>query len=171
MVFVHAVFNTETSAARAVQELVNAKFSTDKISALMVNRSGVQELEVSHKTAMGPGAALGAVFGAVGGVLAVTGGLVLAGPVFLAMEGVLAGGALGTLAGTLGGLGFWKEEIDFPKASFENGAVLIGVNTEDGRIEDASQALKVAGASEIRITSKREAKAAAQAHSADAPRI
>lgn len=171
MVFVHAVFNTELRAARAVQELVNAKFPTEGISALMVNRSGVEELEVSHKTAMGPGAALGAVFGAVGGALAVTGGLVLAGPVFLALEGVLAGGALGTVAGTLGGLGFWKDEVDFPKHAFENGAVLIGVNTEDGRIEDARTALKSAGATEIRMTSKPEARASAQANASHAPRI
>jgi len=171
MVFVHAVFNTEASAARAVQELVNAKFSAEDIGALMVNRSGVQEVEMRHKTGIGAGAALGAVFGAVGGVIAVTGGLVLAGPVFLALEGVLAGGALGTVAGTLGGLGFWHEELDFPAAAFENGAVLLGVTAEDGRIEDASQALKAAGASEIRISTKREAQVAAQANASQSPRI
>jgi hypothetical protein len=171
MVFVHAVFNTETSAARAVQELVNAEFSGHDIGALMCNRQGVQELEVGHKTAMVPGAALGAVFGAIGGALAVTGGLVLAGPVFLALEGMMAGGALGTVAGTLGGLGFWREEIAFPTAAFENGAVLIGVNVDDARIEDASNALKRAGATEIRVSSIQEARQKAQERSSQAPRI
>ncbi|HKU43910.1 MAG TPA: hypothetical protein VJR89_37375 [Polyangiales bacterium] len=154
-----------------MDELVNAEFSGHDISALMCNRSGVQELEVGHKTAMVPGAALGGVFGAIGGALAVSGGLVLAGPVFLALEGMVAGGALGTLAGTLGGLGFWKEEIAFPTAAFENGAVLLGVCVEDARIEDASNALKRAGAHEIRISSLQEAKQRARDSAAHAPRI
>lgn len=171
MVFVHAVFNSETAAAKAVQELVNAKFSANDISALMTNRSGVQELEIGHKTGIGVGAVLGGVFGAIGGALAVTGGLVLAGPVFLALEGMVAGGAMGTVAGTLGGLGFWKEEIDFPKQAFENGAVLIGVNVGDERIEDASEALKRAGAGEIRQSTKPEAKSKAEASAHQAPNI
>jgi hypothetical protein len=171
MIFVHAVFNSETGAAKAVQELVNAKFSAHDISALMCNRSGVQELEIGHKTGMGVGAVLGGVFGAVGGALAVTGGLVLAGPVFLALEGMLAGGAMGTLAGTLGGLGFWREEIDFPRSAFENGAVLIGVNSDDSRIEDASDALKRAGATSIRRSSKPAAQLAAEASAHQSPRI
>jgi hypothetical protein len=171
MVFVHAVFTTETKAARAVQELVNAEFSGNDIGALMCNRDGVQELEVGHKTAMVPGAALGAVFGAIGGALAISGGLVLAGPVFLALEGMVAGGALGTVAGTLGGLGFWREEIAFPTAAFENGAVLIGVTVDDARIEAASNALKRAGASEIRMSSVQEARQRAQERASQAPRI
>jgi hypothetical protein len=171
MVFVHAVFNSETGAAKAVQELVNARFAGHDISALMCNRSGVQELEIGHKTGVGVGAVLGGVLGAVGGALAISGGLVLAGPVFLALEGMLAGGVMGTLAGTLGGLGFWKEEIDFPRQAFENGAVLIGVTSDDARIEDAANALKRAGATEIRQSSKREAQTAAEASAHQSPRI
>ena len=172
MVFVHAVFKDEPSAAMAVQELVNAKFSANDISALMCNRSGVvEELEVGHKTAMKQGAALGAVLGGVGGALAVTGGLVLAGPVFLALEGLVAGGALGTVAGTLGGLGFWKEEIEFPKSAFENGAVLIGATVNEGRIEEASAALRRAGADEIRKTTPEEARSQAVSRASHAPHI
>lgn len=171
MLFVHAVFTAETAAAKAVQELVNAKFSANDISALMTNRSGVQELEIGHKTGMGVGAVLGGVFGAIGGALAVSGGLVLAGPVFLALEGMLAGGAMGTVAGTLGGLGFWKEEIDFPKSAFENGAVLIGVDTNEERFAEAEEALKRAGATEVRHTSKPEAQKAAEAAAHQSPGI
>lgn len=171
MVFVHAVFNDEPHAAKAVQELVNAKFSANDISALMCNRSGVTELEMGHKTGMKVGAAVGAVLGGVGGALAVTGGLVLAGPVFLALEGLVAGGALGTVAGTLGGLGFWKEEVEFPKHAFENGAVLIGVNANEGRIAEASAALERAGASDIRQSTQEKAKSAATAAAPHAPRI
>lgn len=171
MVFVHAVFNTERAAAKAVQELVNAEFGVHDISALMCKRSGVQELEIGHKTGMGVGAVLGGVFGAIGGALAVSGGLVLAGPVFLALEGMVAGGAMGTLAGTLGGMGFWKEEVDFPKDAFENGAVLIGVNSDAGRVEDASNALQRAGATEVRQSSKGEAQRSAEAAAPHAPHI
>jgi len=171
MVFVHAVFNNETASAKAVQELVDAKFAGHDISALMSNRSGVTELEIGHKTGMGVGAVLGGVLGAVGGALAVTGGLVLAGPVFLALEGLVAGGAMGTVAGTLGGLGFWKEEIDFPKQAFENGAVLVGVNCNEERLGTASEALKRAGATEILQSSKPEAQKNAQAAAPQAPHI
>jgi hypothetical protein len=137
----------------------------------MCNRDGVQELEVGHKTAMVPGAALGAVFGAIGGALAVSGGLVLAGPVFLALEGMIAGGALGTVAGTLGGLGFWREEIAFPTHAFESGAVLLGVTVDAARVETASKALKRAGAEEIRLSSVQEARQKAQERASQAPRI
>jgi uncharacterized membrane protein len=171
MVFVHSVFHDEVTAAKAVQELVNAKFSGHDISALMINPNSVRELEVGHKTGMGVGAVLGGVFGAVGGALAVSGGLVLAGPVFLALEGMLAGGAMGTLAGTLGGLGFWKEDIDFPKSAFENGAALVGVNVHDERVEAASEALRRAGSTEIRTTSKPEAQQQAEAASHHTSRI
>ncbi len=171
MVFVHAVFNSERAAAKAVQELVNAEFSVHDISALMCKRDGVQELDIGHKTGMGVGAVLGGVFGAIGGALAVSGGLVLAGPVFLALEGMVAGGAMGTLAGTLGGLGFWRDEIDFPRDAFENGAVLIGVNSDDGRIDQAGEALKRAGATEIRQTTKGEAQRSAETSAHHAPNI
>ncbi|HET6340268.1 MAG TPA: hypothetical protein VFG30_43970 [Polyangiales bacterium] len=171
MVFVHSVFHDEVAAAKAVQELVNAKFSGHDISALMINPNSVQELEVGHKTGMGVGAVLGGVFGAIGGALAVSGGLVLAGPVFLALEGMLAGGAMGTLAGTLGGLGFWKEDVDFPKSAFENGAALVGVNVQDERVEDASAALRRAGSKEIRTSSKPEAQKRAEADSHHPSRI
>jgi hypothetical protein len=171
MVFVHAVFHDEPAAAKAVQELVNAKFSGHDISALMISPNSVQELELDHKTGMGVGAVLGGVFGAIGGALAVSGGLVLAGPVFLALEGMLAGGVMGTLAGTLGGLGFWKEGVDFPKSAFENGAALVGVNAHDERVAEASEALRRAGAKEISSTSKPEAQKRAEAGSHHPQRI
>jgi len=170
MIFVHAVFKDEPHAAKAVQELVNAKFSSTDISALMCHRGGaVEELEVGHKTAMKSGAAVGAVLGGVGGALAVTGGLVLAGPLFLALEGLVAGGALGTVAGTLGGLGFWKEEIEFPKNAFEDGAVLIGASVNEGRAEEASAALKRAGATEILQSTQEEARLLAESRTAVTP--
>jgi len=169
MTFVHAVYTTQPSAARAVQELVNAEFSANDISVLMWDKSGVQELEVGHKTGMVAGAAIGAALGVVGGALAVSGGLVLAGPVFLALEGSLAGGVLGTLAGTLGGLGFWKEEVEFPKHAFEQGAALIGVSTDDGRIPQAAEALRRAGAREVHSSTTREAREHARAGSLPPP--
>jgi hypothetical protein len=78
---------------------------------------------------------------------------------------------MGTLAGTLGGLGFWKEGIDFPKAAFENGAALVGVNAQDDRVEEATAALKRAGATEVRTTSKPEAQLRAEASAQHTSRI
>ena len=171
MLFVHAVFNTEKSCATAVQALVGANFAADQISALRVNRNGVEELELEHSTSVPKGAVLGALVGFAGGAVVLASGLVAGGPAYLALESVLAGGALGAVAGALGGLGFWKEKFRFSVASFENGAVLVGVCAEVGDIDRASGALRAAGATSVRTSSKDEAHASAIASVDHAPRI
>jgi hypothetical protein len=157
-VFVHALFRREHDAVAAVENLIASRFASSDISALMQRDDKVEELQMAHRTGMGAGAALGGVLGAVGGaVMLGGGGVFVAGPLLLALEGAIAGGALGTLAGTLGGLGFWQEEIDFPDEAFRDGAVLIGVSTAEGRVADAERALKEAGAEEVYRSTKDDA--------------
>jgi uncharacterized membrane protein len=71
----------------------------------------------------------------------------------MVINGLLVGGALGALLGTLAGLGVWREKIEFPSRAFEEGAVLLGVNTHEARIDDAKHALERAGADIVRIAS------------------
>lgn len=157
-VFVHAFFLRERDAIAAIENLIGARFASSDISVLMQHADKVEELQMAHRTGMGAGAALGGVLGAVGGAVMVAGGGVLvAGPLLLALEGAIAGGALGTLAGTLGGLGFWQEEVDFPDEAFRDGAVMIGVSTAEGRIGNAEHALKEAGADEVYRSTKDDA--------------
>lgn len=161
--FVHAVFLQEAGAADAVKALLDAHFPPDKIGALMCDASSVTELDIVHKTGIARGAGLGAAIGVVGGALVTVSGLLLLGPAFLALEGALAGGALGTLAGTLGGLAYWNDEIEFPIDAFEKGAVLVGVSTESSRANVARDALLFSGADQVHFATKRQAGKAARA--------
>lgn len=163
-VFVSAVYLQEGDAANAVRALLSAHFPSDKVGALMCQRETFRELGVTHKTGVGVGAGLGVVLGAVGGAVIAVSGLLLAGPAFLAIEGALAGGAFGSLAGTLGGLGFWKDEVDFPTDAFEKGAVLVGISTDGKRVELARATLLEAGAVQVQVSTKRQAAHAAGAN-------
>jgi hypothetical protein len=158
--FVHAFYRDEPSATAAVRQLLEAGFTIADIGALIGQGPNAEVLPTKHKTGLGPGALLGGVLGAVGGgVLALTGGLALlaVGPLFAALEGALAGGAAGTLAGTLGGLGFWKDDIDFPPHAFDGGAVLLGVTTNEARVDLAREVLRRAGAETSYVSASRKA--------------
>ncbi len=152
--FVHGLFTSEASAARAVQSLIEASFGPDLISALMHKEGEVvlEEAVPVFKTEAARGAALGSAFGMVGGALLAIGGLLAGGPLMVG----LAGAASGALAGTLGGLGRWKSEIDFPE-HMHPGMILVGVSTEASSVERARTALVSARAERIHVSRKNEA--------------
>ncbi|MET0387865.1 MAG: hypothetical protein ABW321_17970, partial [Polyangiales bacterium] len=115
--FAYAFFSDERSAAAAVQQLIDAGFETEHVGALVLNDSGVAELPLHHKTGMVPGAAIGTLLGAAIGAIALPAvGLLAFGGAFASFgAAAAAGGLTGTIAGTLGGLGLWKDEVDFPR--------------------------------------------------------
>jgi hypothetical protein len=162
--FAHALFNDRDHANAAVQSLLDDHFHGDDIGVLMVGASGVEELPLHHKTFVPHGAVLGALVGAAAGALTLSGiGVVAAGPLFVALQGAAAGSAVGTLTGTLGGLGFWRDEVDFPSDAFEKGAVLVGVVTNHERTDNARRILAANGAEATFVSTK--AKAAAEMQS------
>jgi len=152
--FVHGLFKDEESAARAVQTLVDANFNPDLIGALMHLEGDVevQDAVPIFKVASARGATLGSALGMIGGALLAVGGLLGGGPLLAAA----AGGATGALAGMLGGLGRWKDEIDFPQ-DVHAGMILVGVSTEEACIERARVALAIAHPERIHVSRKNEA--------------
>jgi hypothetical protein len=162
--FAHAVFKDAEHASAAVHQLMESHFATEQIAVLMVRGPEVQELPLKHKTFVPHGVALGAIVGAAAGALTLTGlGIVAAGPILIALQGAAAGTAVGSLGGALGGLGFWRDEVDFPSDAFASGAVLVGVVTNAERVDDARAALTSVGAGETYVSTKEQATEAATA--------
>ncbi|HEU5076911.1 MAG TPA: general stress protein [Polyangiaceae bacterium] len=164
MDLIYALFSNETQAQKAIQKLVENEFAAANIYVLMRDDAAsgkVEQVPVITKTMVGPGVAIGTALGAVGGVLvALTGGLLAAGPIVALLQGASAGGAAGVLAGTLGGLGYWRDMADFPSKHIESGAILVGVDASaQGQAERARAALKAAGADTVSQRTWSEAKA------------
>lgn len=156
--FAHAFYRDAERADAAVKALIDAHFSSDAIGVLMVRGQDVQELPMRHKTFVPHGVALGALLGAAAGAVTMSGiGLLAAGPLLLALQGAAAGTAVGSLGGALGGLGFWRDEVDFPADAFQNGAVLVGVVANVERLDEAQRVLKEAGAENTYVSTKAEA--------------
>ncbi|MEY4583178.1 MAG: hypothetical protein RL701_7881 [Pseudomonadota bacterium] len=156
--FAHAIYRDTEHASKAVRQLIEAHFTSDAIGVLMVRGNEVEELPMKHKTFVPHGVALGALFGAAAGAVTMSGiGLLAAGPLLLALQGAAAGTAIGSVGGALGGLGFWRDEVDFPSDAFEQGAVLVGVVTNPERLDDAQRVLKLSGADETYVATKAEA--------------
>jgi hypothetical protein len=161
--FVYAVFRDEKRAVRAVRGLIDAAFPTRDINALLRAGGSTEELAPAHHTGIRRGALLGAALGIGGGALVASGGLLIAGPLFIGLQGAaLAGGALGSLLGTLAGLAHWNDQIEFPEHAFRRGSVLIGVTTNDGRAGLALEILLAAGGRRARVSTKREARRVAR---------
>jgi hypothetical protein len=161
--FVYGFFKDEKSAAKAVDQLVNAHFAGDDISALMHEGPEVEELPVEGKIGATRGALLGAALGAIGGALLAPGvGLLAGGPLLAALEAAIAGGAAGAGFGSFGGLNYWHDEIDFVHHHLTRGAVIVGVETIPQRKAAAEEALRAANAQDVQARTKKEAIADAE---------
>lgn len=155
--FVYAIFWDEADASVAVQHLLDAHFAPEDISVLLRHEKAVEESGLEFKTGISRGALLGAALGTIGGAVAIpAAGWLAVGPLLAALEGAYLGGATGLLAGALGGLGFWQDEIGHAhEADLHRGAVLIGV-TAPGREALADEVLRGAGAQSVHRGSKAE---------------
>jgi hypothetical protein len=131
-------FPTEAEAHAKVRALRDAGFTADDISIVARDeeRARVVAADTGIETAKGAGigAATGGVLGAIAGllagaaVLAVPGvGIVLAGPLALALGGAATGVVTGGLAGALAGLGVAKDEARHYHDRLEAGDVVVMV--------------------------------------------
>jgi hypothetical protein len=150
---VTAVFTMPEAAKHAVEALTEASFAGDDISMLKVDKGQLAEVPVEQHHPIRVTAPIGAIGGAtIGLALAVVGGipgLLAAGPVLAALQGIVGGTAAGTLVGTLAGLGWWKTEADIPVKELEAGGVLVGIRVPNGRVGEALEILSTAGASRV----------------------
>lgn len=153
---VAGLFRDIAAAERAVEELIERRFSSDEIGILVADGKDVEPASLEHQSGVGPGAAtggsLGGVLGALGGVLVSIGtlpagglGLAAAGPIAAAAGGAVAGTAGGGLLGALAGLGFWTDSPDLPE-DLGRGAVLVSAPAAGDRVGLARQVLEDAGA-------------------------
>jgi hypothetical protein len=156
--FAYAFFKDAEHASTAVRQLIDAHFPSDEIGVLMARGDTVEELPMVHKTFVPHGVALGALLGAAAGAVTMSGiGMLASGPLLMALQGAAAGTAMGSLGGALGGLGFWRDEVDFPSDAFTQGAVLVGIVTNQERIDHARRILTESGAEETYVATKAEA--------------
>ncbi|HVF90552.1 MAG TPA: hypothetical protein VNH22_10835 [Blastocatellia bacterium] len=158
---VTGLFNSRSSADRAVEDLVHYGFTRDDISLLMSDATRGREFGMQMATKAPEGAATGAtiggVLGAVAaglvalGILAVPGlGLVAAGPIVATLAGLGAGAAAGGLTGALIGLGLPEHEAKFYNEEIERGGILVGVYAHDDRVDQARKILDAAGAVSVK---------------------
>jgi len=158
--FAYGFFSDENAAAAAVQKLLNSGFDSEHVGVLMLDGTGVSEVRVKHKTAIGTGIAVGTLLGATVAAVTIPGlGLLAFGGAFAHLAAAAAGGAAGTLVGAVGGMGVWKDEVDIPHQALERGDVLVGVLVPPENSERADQALKDAGASTTAVSTRAEAEA------------
>lgn len=158
---VTGLFKSRAVADEAVQDLLEAGYSTDDISVLMSETTSGREFAITKSTkapeAMATGATVGGVLGALAaglvaaGILVIPGvNLVAAGPVLAALAGLGAGAAAGGLTGALVGLGVPEHEAKFYKEEIERGGILVGVYSHDDRVKEAKRILDEAGAGKVR---------------------
>jgi hypothetical protein len=163
-----SVFCIATSRHQAdniVEQLKNAHFSNNDISALFADK-GTSHDFAHEKSTKAPEAAVtgavtgGVVVGALGwiagiGALAIpgVGPFIAAGPIIAALSGAAIGATVGGIAGGLIGLGIPELEAKRYEGKIKEGNILISVHTEHS--EDISRAKKIftkAGAEDICTT-------------------
>jgi hypothetical protein len=149
---VTGISRTGEGTRQAVAALVALGFSEDAISVVARDGASVREFAVDRKTGAPTGAAAGAATGAaVGLALSVIPGvgIVASGPALGALRAFGAGTALGSLLGTLAGLGWWKVDVEIPADDVEAGAFLVGIRVPEARAAEAVDALRRAGAERV----------------------
>jgi len=152
-------------AERIVEQLKNANFSANDISALFADKETTRDFAHEKHTKAPEGAVTGAATGAVvGGALGWIAGIgalaipgvgpfIAAGPILAALSGVAIGGAVGGVAGGLIGLGIPELEAKRYEGKVKAGNILISVHTENSdEIKRAKEIFTVGGAQDICTT-------------------
>jgi hypothetical protein len=163
-----SVFCIATSRHQAdniVEQLKNANFSNNDISALFADKGTSHDFAHEKNTKAPEGAVTGAVtggvvVGALGwiagiGALAIpgVGPFIAAGPIIAALSGAAIGATVGGIAGGLIGLGIPELEAKRYEGKLKEGNILISVHTDNsGEISEAKDIFTKAGAEDICVT-------------------
>lgn len=134
------VFADHMAAERAIADLRDAGFDTNRMGLLMKNREEAKQVSNDTGVHTVEGAVTGGVIGgAIGALLAATGTFIIPGIGPFISGGILAtaiaGGAVGVIAGGLVGLGIPHEEAQYYENRVRTGSVLVTVDTQGREIE------------------------------------
>ena len=173
---VFCIAKSEAQATRIVDELKNASFSNDDISALFPDKQGTRDFAHEQKTKAPEGAATGAgAGGLLGGTLGWLAGigalaipgvgpLIAAGPIMGLLSGAAVGAATGGLTGALVGYGIPELEAKQYEGKVKGGNILLSVHTEDGdEVSRVKEIFKKNNAEDITYTGEASVPRAAHA--------
>jgi hypothetical protein len=162
---IFCIATSRTQADQIVNQLKNANFSNNDISALFANKDTNRDFAHEKHTKAPEGAVTGAgtggvVGGALGwiagiGALAIpgVGPFIAAGPIIAALSGAAIGATVGGIAGGLIGLGIPELEAKRYEGKIKEGNILISVHTENSaEISRAKDIFTKAGAKDICTT-------------------
>jgi hypothetical protein len=140
---VYCIARSEAQAIRIGNRLFEAGFSSDDISMLYPDPSGIRDLAHENTTKAPEGAATGATTGAIlGGALGWLAGigtlaipgvgpLIAAGPILATLSGLAVGGTVGGVSGALVGMGIPEYEAQQYEGRLREGNILISVHADD----------------------------------------
>ena len=152
------LFERYTSAEQAINELMQRGFKKQEISIIVRNGSpdpahGASETDVSETVGLGAigGTAIGGLAGLLVGFGTLTipgiGAVIAAGTLTSVITSTVAGAGVGAVAGGLIGalvsLGISEEDAALYAEGVRRGHVLVAVQTEDDRADDAFAVLRV----------------------------
>src|ERR1700677_1992706 len=156
---VFCIATSRQQADQIVEQLKNANFSNNDISALFADKGTSHDFAHEKNTKAPEGAVTGAVtggvvLGALGwiagiGALAIpgVGPFIAAGPIMAALSGAAIGAAVGGIAGGLIGLGIPEIEAKRYEGRLQQGNILISVHAEtSAEVTRAKAILTDAGA-------------------------
>lgn len=163
-----SVFCITTSRAQAdqiVDQLKDANFSNNDISALFADKHTSHDFahEKNTKapegavTGVGTGGVIGGALGWIAGIGALAipgfGPFIAAGPIMAALSGAAIGATVGGIAGGLIGMGIPEIEAKRYEGKLKEGNILISVHTENSEeIAQAKDIFTHAGAEDICTT-------------------
>jgi hypothetical protein len=162
---VFCIATSRNQADNIVNQLKNANFSNNDISALFADKGTSRDFAHEKNTKAPEGAVTGAVtggvvVGALGwiagiGALAIpgVGPFIAAGPIIAALSGAAIGATVGGIAGGLIGLGIPELEAKRYEGKIKEGNILISVHTDNSaEISRAKDIFTKAGAEDICTT-------------------
>ena len=159
---VFGIYKSVDQAERAVDALVQARFSNSDISVLLPDNQSSKDFAHEKHTKAPEGTTTGvAAGGTIGGTLGLLAGIgalaipgvgpfIAAGPIMGALAGIGVGGAVGGLVGALVGMGIPEYEAKRYEGRVKEGGVLLSVHCDTSdEITRAKEILKRTGADDI----------------------
>lgn len=166
---IFGVFSTTEEADAAISDLEAGGFTAKDLSVIVGDKGKVavktkgQEITQSTATGAATGGTIGGIAGLIIGIAAITipgiGGLIVAGPLAVALgllevggttlAGALTGAAAGSLIGALVGFGVPVETAKGYEEALKRGQILLAVNSPDELVGSVQNILAAHGAMEV----------------------